>query len=91
VLDRIRYLDKNGLISLMALHDFLLKHLTPLQDRPRPTWMYIGVNDIMRLYRGPGSSLDKDLLGVSMKVLIADHLCEPGGEDIIVGNDANAG
>jgi hypothetical protein len=30
VLDRIQYLAENGLTSLMVLHDFLLKHLTPL-------------------------------------------------------------
>jgi hypothetical protein len=48
-----------------VLHDFLLKRLTPLQDRPRPVWMYIRVNDIIRLDRGPVSSLDEDLLAVS--------------------------
>jgi hypothetical protein len=37
VLDRIQYLVKNGLTSLMVLHDFLSKRLTPLQDRPCPT------------------------------------------------------
>jgi hypothetical protein len=30
VLDQIQYLAKNGLTSLMVLHDFLLKHLAPL-------------------------------------------------------------
>jgi hypothetical protein len=30
VLDRIQYLAKNGLTSLMVLHDFLSKHLAPL-------------------------------------------------------------
>jgi hypothetical protein len=33
VLDRIQYLAKNGLTSLMVLHDFLSKCLMPLQDR----------------------------------------------------------
>jgi hypothetical protein len=66
VLDRIQYLAENNLTSLMVLHDFLLKHLAPLQDRSnRPTWMYTGVNDIMRLDRGPGSSLGDTLLAVS--------------------------
>jgi hypothetical protein len=64
VLDRIRYLAENGLTSLMVLHDFLSKCLTPLQDRPHPAWMYTGVNDIMQLDRRPGSSLDEDLLPV---------------------------
>jgi hypothetical protein len=30
VLDRIQYLAENGLTSLMVLHDFLSKRLTPL-------------------------------------------------------------
>jgi hypothetical protein len=30
MLDRIQYLAENGLTSLMVLHDFLSKHLTPL-------------------------------------------------------------
>jgi hypothetical protein len=30
VLDRIQYLAENGLTSLMVLHDFLSKCLTPL-------------------------------------------------------------
>jgi hypothetical protein len=64
VLDRIRYLAENGLTSLMVLHDFLSKCLTPLQDRPHPAWMYTGVNDIMQQDRRPGSSLDEDLLPV---------------------------
>jgi hypothetical protein len=32
VLDQIQYLVENGLTSLMVLHDFLLKHLAPLQN-----------------------------------------------------------
>jgi hypothetical protein len=59
VLDRIQYLAESGLTSLMVLHDFLSRRLAPLQDRATcPAWMYTGVNDIMRLERGPGSSLD---------------------------------
>jgi hypothetical protein len=55
VLDQIQYLVENGLTLLMVLHDFLSKCLTLLQDRShRPAWMYTGVNDIMRLDRGPG-------------------------------------
>jgi hypothetical protein len=33
VMDRIQYLAKNGLTSLMVLHDFLSKCIVPLQDR----------------------------------------------------------
>jgi hypothetical protein len=73
VLDQIQYLAKNGLTSLMVLHNFLSKRLTPLQDRShRPAWMYTGVNDIMRLDRGPGSSLGDTLLAASLKALTTD-------------------
>jgi hypothetical protein len=33
VLDQIQYLAESGLTSLMVLHDFLSRRLTPLQDR----------------------------------------------------------
>jgi hypothetical protein len=57
----------------MMLHDFLSKCLTPLQDQShRPTWMYNGVNDIMRLDHGPRSSLDTALLVASLKALTTD-------------------
>jgi hypothetical protein len=74
LLDQIQYLAENGLTSLMVLHEFLSKHLVPLQDRShRLAWMYTGVNDIMRLDRGPGSSLGDTLLGASLKVLTTDR------------------
>jgi hypothetical protein len=57
----------------MVLHDFLSKCLTPLQDRPRPAWMYTGVNDIMWLDRRPRSSLDEVLLAASLKALTTDQ------------------
>jgi hypothetical protein len=55
------------------LHDFLSECLTPLQDHALPAWMYTGVNDIMRLDHGPGSSLDEDLLAACLKALITDQ------------------
>jgi hypothetical protein len=74
VLDWIQYLAENGLTSLIMLHDFLSKRLVPLQDRShRPAWMYTGVNDIMRLGRGPGSSLGDTLLAASLKALTTDQ------------------
>jgi hypothetical protein len=73
MLDRIWYLAENGLTSLMVLHDFLSKHLTPLQDHPRPVWMYTGVKDIMRLDRWPGSSLGDNLLVACLKELTSDN------------------
>jgi hypothetical protein len=74
VLDRIQYLAESGLTSLMVLHDFLSKRLAPLQDRAtRPAWMYTGVNDIMQLERGPGSSLNGELLAACLKALTTDQ------------------
>jgi hypothetical protein len=74
VLDRIQYLAENGLTSLMALHDFLSKRLAPLQDwSHRPAWTYTRVNDIMRLYRRPGSSLGDTLLAASLMMLTMDQ------------------
>jgi hypothetical protein len=70
VLDRIQYLAENDLTSLMVLHNFLSRRLTPLQDWPaRHAWMYTEVNDIMWLERGPGSSLDEALLAACLKAL----------------------
>jgi hypothetical protein len=70
MLHRIQYLAENGLTSLMVLHEFLSRCLVPLQDRPaRPAWMYTRVNDIMRLKRDPGSSLDEALLAACLKAL----------------------
>jgi hypothetical protein len=74
VLDRIQYLAESGLTSLMVLHDFLSRRLAPLQDRAtRLAWMYTMVNDIMRLERGPGSSLDGELLAACLKALTTDQ------------------
>jgi hypothetical protein len=74
VLDQIQYLAENGLTSLMVLHNFLSKRLAPLQDwSHRPAWIYTGVNDIMRLDRGPGSSLGDTLLVASLKALTTDQ------------------
>jgi hypothetical protein len=36
-------------------------------------WMYTGVNDIMWLDRGPGSSLDEGLLATCLKALTSDQ------------------
>jgi hypothetical protein len=74
VLDQIQYLAENGLTLLMVLHNFLSKCLVPLQDRSHhPAWMYTGVNDIMRLDCGPGSSQGDALLAASLKALTTDQ------------------
>jgi hypothetical protein len=57
----------------MVPHNFLSKHLAPLQDGShRPAWMYSRVNDIMQLDRGLRSSLDDTLLDASLKALTTD-------------------
>jgi hypothetical protein len=58
MLGRIRILAEIGLSSMMVLHDFLSKHITPLHDRSRPVWLYTGVNDAMRLEHGDMLNLD---------------------------------
>jgi hypothetical protein len=74
VLDQRYYQAENGLTSLMVLHDFLSKCLAPLHGRSHhPAWMYTGVNDIMRLDRGPWSSLGDTLLDASLKALTTDQ------------------
>jgi hypothetical protein len=46
----------------------------PLQDLPaHPARVYTGVNDIMRLERGPRSSLDHALLATCLKTLTTDQ------------------
>jgi hypothetical protein len=45
MLDRICFLAEKGLTSMMVLHDYLSKHIVPLQEHVRPAWMYTGVND----------------------------------------------
>jgi hypothetical protein len=73
VLDRIQYLAEYGLTSLIVLHDLLSKHLAPLQDWSHdPAWMYTGMNNIMRLDYGPGSSLGDTLLAASLETLTTD-------------------
>jgi hypothetical protein len=45
MLDRICFLAEKGLTSMMVLLNYLSKHIVPLQEHVRPTWMYTGVND----------------------------------------------
>jgi hypothetical protein len=39
---------------MMVLHDYVLKRIAPLQERTRPSQIYTGVNDVMRLERVMG-------------------------------------
>jgi hypothetical protein len=46
VLGRIRILAESGLISMMVLHDYMLKRITPFQEHTHPAWLHNRVNDV---------------------------------------------
>jgi hypothetical protein len=83
VFDRIQYLAKNSLTSLMVLHDFLSKRLAPLQDWPhRPAWMYTEVNASCSWTTGPGLVWATRLKALTMdqpsaKLVMPAAGCEP--------------
>jgi hypothetical protein len=62
VLERSRFPVEKGLTLMMVLHDYLSKHIAPLQECARSTWMYTVVNDTMRLERGDRSNMDAEAL-----------------------------
>jgi hypothetical protein len=66
VLGRIRILAESGLTSMMVLHDYVLKHVTPLQERTRPAWLHNRVNDVTQLECGDGSTLGEEALALVM-------------------------
>jgi hypothetical protein len=68
----IRILAESGLTPMMVLHDFMSKRIAPLQERTRPAWLYIGVNDITRLERGDGSVLSEEALVFMMGKMCPD-------------------
>jgi hypothetical protein len=72
VLGRIRILAESGLTSMMVLHDYASRRITPLQERTRPTWLYTGVNIVMWLERGDGSTLSEEALALVMGKLSPD-------------------
>jgi hypothetical protein len=79
MLGRIWILAKSGLTSMMVLHDYMLKHITPLQERTRPTWLYTGVNDVTWLERGDGFALSEEALALMMGKLSPD----PSSHDFV--------
>jgi hypothetical protein len=46
VLGRIRILVEGGLRSIMVLHNYVSKRITPLQERTHPVWLYTEVNNV---------------------------------------------
>jgi hypothetical protein len=69
VVQRIQFLVEKGLMSMMVLHDFLSKRITPLQNHARPTWLYTGENDAMWLEHSCGSNLDLGMLEAMLSKL----------------------
>jgi hypothetical protein len=51
---------------MMILHDYVSKCIVPLKEHTRPTWLYTGVNNIMRPERGDGSALSEEALALMM-------------------------
>jgi hypothetical protein len=63
VIERIKFLASHGLTTMMVLHDFLLRCITPFQDNAHPGWLYIGEGDTTWLERGHDSDLALDVFG----------------------------
>jgi hypothetical protein len=72
MLGRIWILAKDGLTSMMVLHDYVSKRITPIQECTHPVWLYIGVNDITQLEHGDGSVLGEEALTLVMGKLSRD-------------------
>ena len=69
VLNRIEYLRRAGLTSLMVVIDFLRRRLAPLRECVRPAWKYTGSHDVTRTCIGDGGNLDEGALAVLLKVI----------------------
>ena len=77
VIWRIAFLAREGLTSLMVLHDFLSRRLAPLQEHSCGAWLYTGVNDATRLERGA----DPD---TGMLSIILQKLCGPSDSPLLL-------
>jgi hypothetical protein len=64
VLGRIRILAEGGLTSMMVLHDYVSKHIAPLQECTLSAWLYTRVNDVTRLECDDRSVLGEEALGL---------------------------
>jgi hypothetical protein len=64
---------------MMVLHDYVSKRIMPLQERPRPVWLYTGVNDVTRLEQENGSVLGEEALTLVMGKLRLD----PSSHDFV--------
>jgi hypothetical protein len=67
MLDRIETLATGGLTSMNVVGDFLKRRIAPLQERPRLSCWFIGLNDICRIQRWSGTDLTWEGLEVLVK------------------------
>jgi len=58
---------EGGLSSMHVLGDFLKLRITPLQQRPRPVWIYTGPNDCGRVERGVDTDLTREALEIKVQ------------------------
>jgi hypothetical protein len=72
MIERIKHLTSHGLTSIMVLHDFLLRHIAPLQDHARSTWLYTRESDTTWLECGRESDLASDVLVTLLERLNPD-------------------
>jgi hypothetical protein len=79
MIERIKHLTSHNLLAMMLLHDFLSRHITPLQDCAHQAWMYTGEGDATRLECDCDSDLDPDVLGALLARLSPD----PSSADFI--------
>jgi hypothetical protein len=102
MIERIKHLMSHGLMTMMMLHDFLSRCITPLQDHARLTRLYPGEGDTTRpgFRFGPGHA--GRLAGEAEPRPIFHRLChssgglrthvlEPGNTDEAVKGSAHAG
>jgi hypothetical protein len=84
VLDRIKSLAADDLMSMHVVGDFLKRQIAPLQQRARLCCWFTGSNDIGRVQHGPGTDLSWDELevlvkGITGESFIPDSLILPQG------------
>jgi hypothetical protein len=63
VIKMIKHLTSHGFTTVMVLHDFLSRRITPLQDHAHPTWLYTREGNTTWLEHGHDSDLAPDMLG----------------------------
>jgi hypothetical protein len=75
MLQRIQFLGKKGLTSVIVLHEFLSKRITPLQERTLLAWLYTRENDVTWRERGHGTNLESGVMDTMLSKLSIDPSC----------------